>query len=366
VTAPSKRQRAPGYRGIARGWEGVDKLNQQFRSERDEVLADVSIEELSVALGVQVHDSGLTCPIPDHHQRGRDAPASVFVSDEGIERWWCHSCHEGGTAIDFVLLAGFAENYHEALDVLRDQEPSRAPRERTATRPPEDPNRRRPVRAGWRECERWANGRGWKPAVLSQQLGADRWGFVWDTASGEFFMRVFTDDDRVSWQDRAIPGEDGARWRSAAGRRQLLYVWEPPAAEQDHAQRLLADKRQGAAWGPLWNPPRPLVVEGASDFLTAVVAQHVVGPWRSPFTVVGLPGAGRTALMTQRDDWVVLLDNDDAGRAARKRIDTEQAARVRHLYVPAPHNDLNDWWCATRPRDRRRWIDDLIEQKDRP
>jgi DNA primase len=44
------------------------------------------------------------CPSPHHGpQTGRTPPVSIFTSDRGYQRWHCHACGTGGTAIDLLL-----------------------------------------------------------------------------------------------------------------------------------------------------------------------------------------------------------------------------------------------------------------------
>ncbi len=44
------------------------------------------------------------CPSPHHGpQTGRTPPVSIFTSTRGYQRWHCHACGAGGTAIDLLL-----------------------------------------------------------------------------------------------------------------------------------------------------------------------------------------------------------------------------------------------------------------------
>ncbi len=43
------------------------------------------------------------CPAPEHSQTGRTPPVIVFTSRRGEQRWRCHACGAGGTAIDRVM-----------------------------------------------------------------------------------------------------------------------------------------------------------------------------------------------------------------------------------------------------------------------
>ena len=39
----------------------------------------------------------------NHAQTGRTPPVTVFTSHRGEQRWRCHGCGDGGTAIDLVM-----------------------------------------------------------------------------------------------------------------------------------------------------------------------------------------------------------------------------------------------------------------------
>lgn len=57
------------------------------------------------------------CPSPGHSQTGRTPPVSVFVARNGEQRWHCHGCGAGGTAVDLVM-AVRAVGVREALEEL--------------------------------------------------------------------------------------------------------------------------------------------------------------------------------------------------------------------------------------------------------
>ena len=60
--------------------------------------------------------SGWRCPNPDHPQTGRTPPVSIFGTPSG-ERWRCHGCGTGGTAIDLLVTARNLK-IRDALEVL--------------------------------------------------------------------------------------------------------------------------------------------------------------------------------------------------------------------------------------------------------
>src|SRR5438094_7970405 len=43
------------------------------------------------------------CPSPQHAQTGRTPPVSIFRTPVGEERWHCHGCGIGGSAVDLIM-----------------------------------------------------------------------------------------------------------------------------------------------------------------------------------------------------------------------------------------------------------------------
>ncbi len=89
--------------------------------DRDALLAATDLRALADELlgphvGSDQHPMW-SCPSPTHAQTGRTPPVSVFTSRWDEERWHCHGCGDGGTAIDLLMRArGFGAR--EALDEL--------------------------------------------------------------------------------------------------------------------------------------------------------------------------------------------------------------------------------------------------------
>jgi hypothetical protein len=124
-----------------------------MRHDRDAILASVDLEALAdELLGPRTRPAirMWPCPNPDHHQTGRTPPLSVFTGHNGYQRWHCHGCGDGGTAIDLLLATRHAGDVRDALDWLAHRtglrpEPSPAGRPRAphaapiAPRPPSMP-----------------------------------------------------------------------------------------------------------------------------------------------------------------------------------------------------------------------------------
>ena len=87
--------------------------------DRDALLAAVDLvglaDELLGAHSGSQRSPMWHCPNPQHAQTGRTPPLSVFHSHQGEQRWRCHGCGEGGSAIDLVV-ACRGGTVREALD----------------------------------------------------------------------------------------------------------------------------------------------------------------------------------------------------------------------------------------------------------
>jgi len=75
--------------------------------DRDTLLASVDLRDLADDLlgpgGTNGRARMWSCPNPNHAQTGRTPPVSIFNGRRGEQRWRCHGCGDGGTAIDLVL-----------------------------------------------------------------------------------------------------------------------------------------------------------------------------------------------------------------------------------------------------------------------
>jgi DNA primase len=89
--------------------------------DRDALIAGTDLPALADELLGTRSGSARTptwpCPNPNHAQTGRTPPVNVFVSHRGEQRWRCHGCGTGGTAIDLVL-ATKGTDIHQALEYL--------------------------------------------------------------------------------------------------------------------------------------------------------------------------------------------------------------------------------------------------------
>lgn len=314
------------------------------------------------------------CPSSQHAQTGRTPPVSVYRSRGGEERWHCHGCGTGGSAIDLVMVAQ-GLTVAEAIEGLAG---------RAGIREPFVADGHRPVAA-----VRPANAGAVARASVSDPAGLTA--FV-----GECAERLWQPQGRVvlQWltQVRGLPEEvlalnrigadPGRRSQSrpdgmpASGRAAVLPVCEAgrpvfaqlrpisPLPERPRylnaASRLAANPRIG-----IYEPPEAvgrcvIVTEGLLDALSANAAGfRAAAVLGAALVEDGSPGRGgslvadRLALLNS--PLVLAFDADEAGVRARtvlKGLLRDRGAHVASVHVPPEANDLNAWMVASREWDR--------------
>ncbi|HET7720856.1 MAG TPA: hypothetical protein VFK43_12885, partial [Acidimicrobiales bacterium] len=122
--------------------------------DRDALLAATDLRALADDLLGHHHgperSPTWTCPNPQHAQTGRTPPLGVFATRTGQQRWRCHGCGVGGTAIDLVM-AATGTDVRGAMDDLarraghQPQADDWTPRPRPTHRPAPPP----PPSPGW-------------------------------------------------------------------------------------------------------------------------------------------------------------------------------------------------------------------------
>lgn len=336
--------------------------------DRDDVLARIDLRDLADRLLGPRHPRTRTwrCPNPGHAQTGRTPPVTVFTDHRTRQRWHCHACGDGGTAIDLVLSAGPAGDFVEALTWLADRAnvsplPRRSQMNRRTTRAPAttfsrvwnepDPHAKHALAShaaacaghlhstGGQDVRVWLTERRATPlAVLVHVgVGADPGpqrlprptGIPRQTPAAVFPVR--RNGEVVFVQSRLLaPRGDQPRWLNTASTlasNPRLAFYDPPGRPRS---------------GPV------VVTEGAMDALSAVSA--------------GLPAAallGSGAADDQVIDQLAQLhrplllatDNDDAGHRVRSRLRSalgQRGATVSDLVIPEGFGDLNDWHIAHR------------------
>lgn len=320
--------------------------------DRDGLLAKVDLAALADELlgprrGTQ-RSGSWPCPNATHAQTGRTPPVTVFAGKRGEQRWTCHGCGAGGTAIDLVM-AVRGVGVRPALEFLATGPAASGPR--PAVRAFESPVPRLPdpqaladLHAYVAECARrlwlpsgsavraWlAEERGLPPAVLAANLvGADpgpglqsRPGGVPRRAGAVF--PVIEDGRAVYAQLRRLhPPPGQPRYLSVANR--------------------LAPKPGLARYRPAQGTDGVLIVtEGPTDALAAAAAGFEAA------AVFGAGAAGRgaaDALAACGQAIVLAFDADEAGRTATERLGVllrERGCRPLVLAVPDEAGDLAAW-----------------------
>jgi hypothetical protein len=312
------------------------------------VLAD---EELGGARGAG-HTGKWRCPNPDHQQTGRTPPVTIHDTHRGEQRWRCHACGDGGTAIDLIIRTrnidirsalqhlaartGIGESAHPPSLSPRptrrhDYEPLLPQPANGALSRYVDECSRRLHEPDGREILEWLTiTRGLPVEVLVRnRVGADigpRQGRPWGLpipTEGATVLPAHHGDDLVYVQLRLLQPEPGRdRWlnptrRLAANPRIALY--QP--TEQRH--------------------PEIIVTEGAIDALSAAAGGY---------TAVAVLGAGyvhnpltATLLARLPAPLVLAFDPDPAGDAATRRLPELLAIHSRNVGVIAlTRGDLND------------------------
>ncbi len=302
------------------------------------------------------------CPSPNHAQTGRTPPVTVFRARNGIERWHCHGCGAGGTAID-LLLATTTLDVRGAIEALaartgvREEAPTVATR-RSPPRPVEQPRVRDPagLRSFVDDCAR----RLWTP----QARGVLHW-LTQARRIPEDVLRA----NRI--------GADPGRRRQPRPHGMPAAGWAVvlPVVEGDQpvfAQlRLLANRgrqRYLNASGDLGTNPRlgvyhpahphgscTLITEGVLDALSAAAAGHrgaaLLGA-AVPEPDARNPAAEALARRLARlpQPIVTALDADPAGALATERLHrllaSHSVAPVA-FHLPVGVKDLNEWMQHT-------------------
>lgn len=322
------------------------------------------------------------CANPQHAQTGRTPPVSIFRSRTGDERWHCHGCGDGGTAIDLVMtvdrcdvrtaldtLAGRAGHSAQARGTPAPRRSPPPPRPERVTDPHgltafvDDCARRLWLPEGRPVCHWLTRTRGIPPDVLERnRVGADPGSASQPRPAGmpsagwAAVLPVLRDGDVVFAQLRLrSPGR-------------LRYL--------NASADLAPNPRVGFYEPAQQRGPCVLVTEGILDALSAAAA----GYRSAALFGASLPDPARPsreaarvtrALVESRERLILALDNDDAGRRASERLrrllDEAEPGAVP-LGLPAGVNDLNEWMLKTPdwPRELERELRTAIDAARSP
>lgn len=296
------------------------------------------------------------CPSPEHgEQTGRTPPVTVFEARNGDQRWKCHSCGAGGTAIDLVCSAQ-GSSVAQAFETLAGaplpqvRRPSLAS-ERTKAPIVEDlaaietwvcaAQRRLWGRPG-DAARRWLAGRGLAEPILR----ANRVGYHVHAAAhvavpgipnttGIVLPALDRGGLAIYGQLRSLRGGDGPKYLNPSSQLARPVKVTPVRLAALPATRQVV-----------------FVCEGMLDALTVAQAG-----WRA-CAVLGAGLAGeRVAAELLRTypgrDLVLAFDNDPAGRAAAQAIGCCLAGfgvNVREFGLPSAVNDINEFAMNSGPR----------------
>lgn len=301
------------------------------------------------------------CPNPNHAQTGRTPPVTIFWSRNGDERWHCHGCGDGGTAIDLVMAVDRCDVRHALGTLARrtghtpDEPSSRRPFRPRRPQPPTAPDRvtdpdglaafvddcaRRLWTPQGRPVRRWlTHTRGLPADVLRHNhIGADPGAPRQPRPDGmpaagwAAVLPVHCDGQAVFAQLRALSS------------RRIRYL---------NAAAQLAPNPRVAHYRPVdERGPCALVTEGILDALSATAA----GYRSAALLGASMPDPARgnhaadqitDALLEPGGRIILALDDDDAGHRASERLGALLNARTNQeavrLTLPPRTNDLNDW-----------------------
>jgi DNA primase len=341
-----------------------------MRHDRDAILARVDLEALADELLGRRPRPFIRmwpCPNPDHPQTGKTPPLSVFAARSGHQRWHCHGCGDGGTAIDLLLATRHAHDVRDALDRLA---------HRTGLTPEPPPDGRRgslrpvPVARSAPKPPRSVD-----PQVVDQ---LDEYA----VACAEH-LRSPAGRAVLAWltERRAIPPDviDAAGLGADPGPRHLprpdgvprvfpavvfpvrqdghvVYTvsrhLRPVASRWWNTAERVAPNPRLAFYQPPGYPAGGgvVVTEGPLDALSALAAGYQAAAILGAGTITPAI-ADQLALTGHR--LLLALDNDPEGRRAHDRLArllTERSARWSALPIPAHHGDLNVWHTTVRDR----------------
>ena len=354
--------------------------------DRDEVLSRIDLAVLATEICGPPSGSGRSakwhCPNPDHPD---SHPSMSVYQAQRSQRWKCHGCGEGGTAIDLWMLA-HRVGVADALAALAERSGAHQPRPAAA---PPSPTLARLLTTKLSQAapsepppeEQGAGREDADPATPRFDVGVEHyvasaeqllWGQQGSGALLWLHQRGLRDDvlhaNRVGYD----PGRRELRRTGGLPHRGIGVVL-PILGPGDHAiwvqtryldpgsagrkyDSVVADIAPNPKVAVIRPPARQVpespstvvITEGIPDGLTVAhtgtQAAAVVGTGNS-----GPDVAHRLHRLWPQAAFVVAFDNDAAGQLTGPRLAAHLAELGHDVAVATPpqaHNDLNDWWRA--------------------
>jgi len=321
------------------------------------------------------HSASWPCPDPAHGpQTGQTPPVTVFRTRDGTERWRCHACGTGGTAIDLVMRAD-GVGFRDALSRLGQR--AGAPEAERARVVPLQP--RRPSQ-GVPTVEV-------SPALEAYVVACQAW--LWGPG-GRVFRSFFANRGlgQEILQANRVGADPGPRAVSRAdglprgGPAVVLPLLDPDGRQPVYLQARYLQPRQRKYDNPASRlvPASPrlgevrlasqpvrsdvaVICEGIPDALIAAQAG-----WRSVAVLgAGLPDERIARAIIERfphEMLVVAFDNDRRGQEGsatlRELLGREGAAdRSCGLDLPGTVGDLNAW-ATSSPRSFEAELEEAV------
>ena len=326
--------------------------------DRDALLAAVDLRALADDLLGSAGTNGRArmwpCPNSQHAQTGRTPPVSIFTGRRGDQRWRCHGCGDGGTAIDLVL-ACQGGSARDAMTYLAERAGHREqPGEWQPTSRPIRARSVPPIKCHDPEgLDRYVNEcaeRLWRP----EGRGMRRWLMAERGLPHDVLVvnRVGADvGPRAQQRPDGMPRAMGVVLPVIDDGHAVYAQLRIPHPQPDRPRYL--NPASGLATNPRLSRARPVearhrevvVTEGAIDALSAAA-----GGYRAVAVLSAAYGdeAVAAALAKLPHPLVLAFDADDAGRAGADRLVSLLEARQRPpVVLDLGTGDLNDAMCQS-------------------
>lgn len=340
--------------------------------DRDAILAAVELAGLADELLGQ--RTGTTaspswpCPDPQHAHTAREPrDVTIYLTRSGEQRWHCHGCGSGGTAIDLVMKAR-RTGVRDALLFL-DRYARAGPSTPTAARPtattpipPED----RHLRTGFDAWVAHASHLLWQPYGDTVREWLTRTRRVPDAVlqANRIGATAITPDHVLpTRRDDLVRVHAGAAAPAAVlpviAKEQAIYAQlrlinpaaDQPAYLNPPGSGTTRHPRLGLYRPPQRHHPEILVTNGIIDALSANAAGYRAAAVLSP---VLADAEVAVHLSRLQGPLVLALDPTGPGDEATDRLMHHLTARGRRpSMLPALHGDLNETLVATNDWPRK-------------